>query len=182
MTDRGAHIIDLGQLGNDTDHTGPVELSGWGKAPETGIFDIFTDYRFEAKYANGVRLIGENSGTVDNRGVRFEGSDGWILIHVHGGRLEAQPKSLLHEIIGPNEIHLGRSIGHRENFIDAVRTRRQSIAPAEVGHRTASICHLLNIAMLTGRKIKWDPVKEQILNDPEAGRMLSRPMRSPWIL
>ena len=179
MTDRGAHIIDIGQLGNNTDDTGPIEISGSGKAPDKGIYDTFMEYDFECRYANGVRLIGGSSG---NRGLKFEGTDGWIFIHIHGGRLEAGPESLLRESIGPDEIHLGRSPEHHRNFLDSVKTRRQPIAPAEVGHRTAAICHLVNIAMLTGSKLKWDPDKEQIINNYDANRMLARPMRSPWRL
>ena len=179
MTDRGAHIIDLGQLGNGTDDTGPVEIFGEGRAPEVGLFDTFLEYQFECIYANGVRLIGESK---EPRGLKFEGTDGWIFIHIHGGHLEAEPSSLLQESIGPGEIHLGRSPGHHQDFLDAVKTRQQPMAPAEVGHRTATICHLVNIAMLTGRRLRWDPQREQIINDAEANRLLSRPMRGPWHL
>jgi len=179
MTDRGAHIIDIGQLGNNTDDTGPIDISGSGKAPDKGIYDTFMEYDFECRYANGVRLIGGSSG---NRGLKFEGTDGWIFIHIHGGRLEAKPESLLKEFIGPDEIHLGRSPEHHRNFLDSVKTCRQPVAPAEVGHRTATICHLVNIAMLTGSKLKWDPKNEQIVNNVDANRMLARPMRSPWHL
>lgn len=179
MTDRGAHIIDIGQLGNNTDDTSPIEISGSGKAPDKGIYDTFMEYNFECRYANGVRLIGGSSG---NRGLKFEGTDGWIFIHIHGGRLEAEPESLLKEFISPEEIHLGRSPEHHRNFLDCVKTRCQPVAPAEVGHRTATICHLVNIAMLTGSKLKWDPDTEQIVNNADANRMLARPMRSPWHL
>jgi hypothetical protein len=178
MTDRGAHIIDLGQLGNDTDDTGPIELSASGEAPTNGIFDVFFKYNFQCTYANGVKMIGSSD---IPRGLKFEGTDGWIFIHIHGGRLEASRQSLLEEPIGPNEVHLGRSPSHHRDFLDAVQTRRfETMATAEIGHRTATICHLLNIAMLTGKKLKWDPIKEQITNDNVANKMLARPMRSPW--
>jgi len=124
-------------------------------------------------------MIGANQ---EPRGLKFEGTDGWISIQLHGSKLEAQPASLLQETIGENEIHLGRSPGHHDNFLEAVRTRKPPVATAEIGHRTATICHLNNIAMLTGRKLKWDPIKEQILNDEEANSMLARPMRPPWHL
>lgn len=179
MTDRGAHIIDLAQLGNGTDHTGPVEIAGSGKAPDDGLYDTFMEYQFECRYANGVRLVGTSK---EPRGLKFEGTDGWVFIHIHGGRLEAEPKSLLQEVTGPDGIHLGRSPGHHQDFINAVKTHRQPMAPAEAGHRTATICHLVNIAMLTGRKLKWDPQKEQIIDDPGANRMLARPMRGGWHL
>ena len=179
MTDRGAHVIDLAQLGNKTDHTGPVELSATGSAAETGIYDAFMDFSFECKYANGVRMIGSNDSP---RGVKFEGTDGWVFIHIHEGNLEAEPASLLKEKLSPDEEHLGRSPGHHQNFIQAVKTRSETMAPVEVGHRTATICHLLNISMLTGEKLIWDPEKEQITNSSEANKMLKRPMRSPWVI
>lgn len=181
MTDRGAHIIDLAQLGAGTDATGPVEIEAQGTASPTSLYNAFFDYKFTNTYADGVVMIGENVGP---RGVKFEGSDGSIFIHVHGAALEAEPESLLllDEAIDPRKIHLGRSPGHHRNFLDSVKSRRQPVAPAEVGQRTATICHLNNIAMLTGRKLIWDPRKEQITNDSEANAMLMPTMRSPWSL
>ena len=179
MTDRGAHVLDLVQLGLGTDDTGPVEISGRGSQAPDGLFNTFVEYNFQCRYANGVQLIGQSAG---RRGIKFEGSDGWIFIHVHGGRLEAEPQSLLREKIGPNEISLGRNHGHHRNFLDAVRERVQPFATAEIGHRTASICHLVNIAMLLERKLKWDPDKEQVLGDSHANQMVAPSMREPWHL
>ena len=177
MTDRGAHIIDIAQLGNNTDDSGPVKISARGSAPRNGLFDTFDKYTFECEYANGVRMLG---GIDQPRGLKFEGTDGWVFIHIHGGRLEAEPASLLQEIIRPEEIHLGRSPGHHRNFLEAIKTRNLPMAPAEVGHRTATICHLLNIALQTERTLQWDPVTEHVVNDEAMDRMVARPMRSPW--
>jgi len=177
MTDRGAHIIDLAQLGNGADNTGPLTIEADGRASGSGLFNAFLDHHFECTYANGVRLIGAADGP---RGLKFEGSAGWIFIHIHGGRLAAEPAALLQEEIGPEEEHLGRSPGHHQNFIDAVKARRDPVAPVEVGHRTGAICHLVNIAMQTRSRLEWDPVTERITNNAEANRLLSRPMRSPW--
>ncbi len=179
MTDRGAHIIDLAQLGNGSDNTGPVSIEGQGWFPEDGLFNTAMSYSFAFEYANGVRLLGESKGT---RGIKFEGTDGWIFIHIHGGDLEAEPASLLKEVIGPNELHLGRSRGHHLDFIENVKTRGECKAPAEVGHHTATMCHIANVAMRLGRKLRWDPAKEQFINDDEANRMLIPSMRSPWHL
>lgn len=179
MTDRGAHILDIAQKGNQADDTGPVEFWGEGETPRDGLFNTFIKYKFSCTYANGVKIIGSSN---TPRGLKFIGTDGWIFIHIHGGRLEANPTSLLREVIEPGEIHLTRSPGHHQDFLNSIRTRLQPMAPAEVGHRTASICHLLNIAMLTGQKLVWDPVIEQITNDPAANRLLIHPMRSPWQL
>ncbi len=179
MTDRGAHILDIGQLGNHTDDTTPVEYQAKGVVPESDLYNTFFNYNFECRYANGVRLIGT---TAEPRGIRFEGSEGWIFIYIHGGNLEASSPALLKEIIRPEEIQLGRSPGHQRDFIQCVKSRREPMAPVEVGHHSATICHLLNIAMVTGRKLRWDPAGEKVLGDEVAQSMTSRPMRSPWRL
>ncbi|HXK58909.1 MAG TPA: Gfo/Idh/MocA family oxidoreductase [Acidobacteriota bacterium] len=179
MTDRGAHVIDLAQLGNGTDGTTPIEFDARGEAPRGDLFNAFFNYKFECKYANGVRMVGT---TETPRGIKFEGTDGWIFIHIHGGELEAEPQSLLRETVGPDEIQLGRSPGHHRDFLDAVLTRKKPFAPVEVGYHTAVICHLLNMSMLLGRKLKWDPDQGKVIGDPTAQGLLSRAMRSPWHL
>jgi predicted dehydrogenase len=179
MTDRGAHVIDIAQLGNGTDYTGPIEFDARGKRSETGLYDAFMDYKFENVFANGVRMIGEQK---PPRGLKFEGTDGWIFIHIHGGRLEASSDDLLKMETGKYEVKLGRSPGHHRDFIDAVKERREPVASAEIGHRTASLCHLNNIAMKVGRKLKWDPKREQFVNDAEANALLTPKMRAPWHL
>jgi predicted dehydrogenase len=181
ITDRGAHIIDLAQLGAGTDDTGPVEIVARGNRKKKSLYDAFWNYDFTCAYESGVKLVGTNK---PPRGLKFEGKDGWIFVHIHGGRLEASDPKILKETIGAKEIHLGRSPrGHHRNFIDCVKDRKKRlIAPAEVGHRTATICHLINIALLTGKKLKWDPKKEHILNDETAEKMLMPKMRAPWKL
>ncbi|MDA0660284.1 MAG: Gfo/Idh/MocA family oxidoreductase [Planctomycetota bacterium] len=179
MTDRGAHVIDIAQLGMNADDTGPVEIKAMGVVTPGSLYNTYWDYAFENVYANGVRVIGSSQGP---RGLKFEGSDGWIFIKIHGGALEAEPASLLKEIIGEKEVHLGRSPGHQRNFIDCVKSREQPVAHAEAGHRTASVCHINNIAMKLARPLKWDPVKEQFLNDAEANALIMPKLRSPWTL
>lgn len=178
MTDRGAHIIDLGQLGNGTDDTTPISVEGQGTFPREGLFNTAYAYNFSFEYANGVRLIGDER---TPRGIRFEGDAGWIFIHVHGGNLEAEPQSLLREVIGPDELHLGRSRGHHYDFIECVKSRGEPKAPVEVGHHSATMCHMANIAMLLGKKLRWDPVKEEF-DDAAANRMMKPSMRAPWVI
>ncbi|MHC4620711.1 MAG: hypothetical protein ACYTEQ_23435 [Planctomycetota bacterium] len=110
-------------------------------------------------------------------GARFEGTEGWVEI---GKRFRTYPESLKESVIGPDEIHLYRSDDHHRNFIDCIKTGREPVAPVEVGHRSATICHLGNIAMMLKRKLQWDPDDEGFVNDEEANRMLDRPRRAPW--
>jgi len=179
LTDWGAHIIDLAQWGNNTEHSGPVEVEGKGVFPKGGLYNTATDYNINYKYANGVELNVSSS----QPGIRFEGTEGWIDNLGWRAGLRANPKSLLDSKIGPDEIHLYTCPGgEQRNFLDCVKSRKPCYAPAEIGHRTITIAHIGNIAMMLGRKLKWNPETERFVNDPEADKMLSRPMREPWKL
>jgi predicted dehydrogenase len=179
MTDRGAHVIDLAQLGLGSDDTGPVEFDATGSDNQHGLYDAFMDYKFVNTYAGGVRMIGSTEGP---RGLKFEGAGGWIFIHIHGGKLEASEPALLTTKTETLKVHIGRSPGHYRNFLDSVKSRQRPFADAEIGHRTATICHLNNLGMKLGRKLKWDPEKEKVINDAEANLLLAPKMRAPWSL
>jgi predicted dehydrogenase len=180
MTDRGAHVIDIAQLGGGFDDTGPVEIEATGQRNEKSLYDTFWDYQFTNKYAGGVTMIGQSKGP---RGLRFEGDDGWIFVHIHGGMLEASdPKLLENRDTKDFKIQLGRSPGHQRNLLDAIKNGKDPVATAEIGHRTASVCHLTNIAMRLGRKLKWDPAKEEFADDSQANAMITPTMRAPWKL
>jgi predicted dehydrogenase len=176
MTNWGAHYLDIAQWGNQADNTGPVEISGRGEWPTTGLFTTAKSADIEYTYANGVKLLLKTGGG----STRFEGSEGWV--YVTRGKIDAEPKSLLTSKIGPDEIHLYESRDHKQNFLDCIRSRKEPIASAEIGHRSSTVCHLGNIAMLLGRKLKWDPARERFIGDSEANSMVARAMRSPWRL
>jgi len=179
LIDWGSHLLDTAQWGNNTEHTGPVEVDGKGVFPREGLYNTATEYHIEYKYANGVRLI-VSSGGID---IRFEGTEGWVGNKDWRGPLEASSESILNSVIGPDETHLYTcTAGEQRNFLDCVRTRKKPYFPVEIGHRCCTIAHLGNISMLLGRKLKWDPDKERFINNTEANRMLSRSMRSPWHL
>ena len=178
VTDHGAHYVDLGQWGLGTERSGPVEVEGKGDFPRQGLFNVATAYHIEWTYANGVRFTGDEKGR-DVVCVTFEGSEG--IVHI-GSRLETEPASLASSLIGPNELHLPDVNDHHGNFLECIRTRRTPLAPIEEAHRSATICHIGNIAMKLGRKLRWDPTKERFIGDTEANEMLSRPQRSPWTL
>src|SRR5690606_2696331 len=127
MTDRGAHVIDLVGLAADTDATGPIEFEAQGE-PASGMYDAFFNFSFTNKYANGITMVGSADGP---RGVRFEGDDGWIFIHIHGGKLEASRPDLIDPASAKdNKLSLGRTPGHHRNFIDAILGTSE---PFEIG-------------------------------------------------
>jgi predicted dehydrogenase len=175
----GVHHVDIAQWGHGTDDTGPVEIEGTGVFPADGLADCATSWKVSHKYADGVTMV-----YMDNeqhkQGVTFQGSDGWV--HVNRSGIWAEPESLLTSVIGQDEIHLTESKGHQRNFLDAVKTRAKTICPVDVAVRTDTICHLTDICTRLGRKLRWDPAKEDFIDDVEASRMLKRPMRSPWRL
>lgn len=176
------HHGDIAHWGMGWDETGPVEIAGSGQYPNEGIWDAATTYHFVAKYRNGTEMHVANGGNQNIRsGTKWIGENGnWVW--VDRGGLEANPSSLLQEKIGPNEIQLLRSPGHHRNFLDCVKSRRTTITPAETAHRSASIGHLGQIAMLTGRKLRWNPDTEEFLGDAGATRLLGKAQRAPWHL
>jgi predicted dehydrogenase len=180
LIDRGAHVGDLAQWGSGNMFTGPVEIEGKGEFPTDGLFDTAIGYDIHGRYANGVELHITDQ---QPRGVKFEGDQGWVFIHIHGGHLEASPASLLKVQLPATAVRLyDNTNDHNKNFLDCVRTRNAPIAPAEAGHRTSSLCHLANIALVLGRKLRWNPDTERFIGDPQADAMIARPMRAPWTL
>ena len=179
VTDWGGHHPDCAMWGMGTEETGPKEiLNAKGVFPEDPLWNTATEFYFEAVFANGVKMIVSNK---EKGGVTWEGSEGKVW--ANRGQHDANPKKILDSKIGEKEIHLYKSDDHYRNFIDCVISRKPTAAPAEVAHRSITICHLGNIAMRLGRKkLRWDPVEEQILGDDEATKMLSRPYRAPWKL
>lgn len=179
ITGWGAHHNDIAQWGMGTEYTGPVEIEGQAEYPKDGLWDVHGDFRIEYTYANGVKVICADN-VKNKQGVLFEGTEGWV--YVMRGKIDAQPKSLLTSKIGTDEIQLYKSNNHKGNLLDCIKSRAETIAPAEIAHRSCTVCLLGEIAMRLGRKLKWNPETEQFVNDDVANKMLWRPMRSPWQL
>ncbi len=176
LTDWGGHHPDIAQWGMDTQLTGPVKIQNATSSCDLHpVWNTATDYYFESIYANGLKLIISNK---EESGVTFEGTEGsvWANRREHS----ASDPALLESVIGPDEIQLYKSDNHYRNFIDCVISREDPIAPVEVAHRSITIAHLGNIAMMLKKDLDWDPENEKITNDDFANKMLSRPMRSPW--
>ena len=182
LTDWAGHHIDIAHWGMNTELSAPIEVfdarADYPKA-EDGLFDTPPSYRFVCKYKEGFTMVVSDTRQHPiGRGVLFEGSEGWIFVSRSG--MKANPESLLKSKIGPNEIHLYESNDHRQNFLDCVRTRKKTVAPVDVAHHSIMVAHIGAIAMKLGRNLRWDNKKERFIDDPEANRLLSRPMRSPW--
>lgn len=180
MSDRGAHVIDIAQLGGDFDSTGPVSIEARGWDAPHGQYDTPMSFEFENTYANGVKMVGGT--TTSPRGVRFEGDDGWIFLRIHEGTLEASDPKLLKLDPEAFKVKLGRAQSHWQNFIDAVKRGVKPFADEEAGHRSCAACLVNMMAMRLKRKLEWDPVAEKFKGDDEANRLMTPPMRAPWSL
>ena len=126
-------------------------------------------------------------------GIKFEGSDGWLMFRGWRGVPSASDPAILEATV-PEEkrLHRPKTIvardksdrlggGEHLDFTDCIKNNKQTYAPAEIGHRTISISHMGNIAMLLGKRLKWDPATEQF-DDAEANKMLTREQREPWTI
>lgn len=181
LTDWGGHHIDIAHWGLGFDTTGPVAVEGRGKYPESGIYDVAYDYDFTCTYVNGITLrVANRSNLPHGQGVCWYGDDGWLF--VSRSQLLASNPAILREKIGPDEIQLYQSRDHHQNFIDCVKTRRPTVTPAEIAHRSISVAFLGEIAMLTESKLKWDPERERFVGNDDANRYLMRSYRTPWQL
>jgi predicted dehydrogenase len=192
ITGWGAHHIDIAHWAMDTELTGPIEVSGTAEFPTSGLWNVHGIFRTEALYANGVKMIVSNE--IPN-GVRFEGTDGWIFVtrgnysvtasdpgtkDKNSKVLDASDPKILTSEIGQNEIHLYESPEQHGNWLESIKSRKQTVAPVEVAHRSCSACLVHHVAMKLKRKVYWDPAAERFKNDEQANAMLSRPMRAPY--
>ena len=192
MTDWGAHHLDIALWGTGFERSGPVSIEGKPLVEMIpGGLTAASEYEVKYVYPNGVTQTCRstaanawNGRVVDPKGqqhgVKFEGDGGWIF--VTRGKIEASDPALLTSPLSSSATRLTVSDNHMRNFFDSVRSRQQPICDAEIGHRSVSVCHLGVIAMRLGRKLQWDPAKEQFVSDADANRWLSREMRKPWTL
>ena len=191
ITGWGQHQFDLANWAMDTEYTGPLSVEAVAIFPKSGLWDVHGDFMVKMEYANDITVYANSETPVV---IRYEGTEGWIAVYrgnysvtdsdpvssKNRQVLDASDPSILTSEIGPDGIHLYKSDNHHANWLECIRTGRQPITPVEVGHRACSVCLLSHIAMKLGRKLYWDPVKEQFRNDREANSMLERPQRKPY--
>jgi len=169
----GAHPLDIAHWGYP--HI-PVEYEGTGVIPTEGLFDTIVHWDVRGRYAGGVEFTLKPGGDKTT----FVGTEGWVA--PSRGGISAEPESLLKVKIKPTEVHLLQENHHYQNFLSAVLSRKTPASDIDSAVQSDFISHLSDIAIRTGRKIKWDPKTEQIVGDEQASRMLSRALRSPWRL
>ena len=186
MTDWGVHHTDIAMWALGLENTGPVEIEGVGKFDtRKNYYNVATNFHCTMTFANGSTIVLKSGGS----GVLIEGEKGRIL--VNRGRITGKPiieinknpalkKRLDEDVV---KLYKGKKPGsHMRNFFECVKSRELPISDVFTHHRSVSACHLCNIAMLLKRRLKWDPKKEDFIDDTEATAMLSRPQRKGYTL
>ena len=184
LTDWAGHHIDIANWGMGTEYTAPVSIEGKAEFPpaKDGLFNAPPRYRFECEYKEGFKMVvADSQQTPMGMGTQFIGEKGWIYVR-RGGIIDANPKSILSSEIETNEIQLYKSDHHIQNFLDCVRSREDTVTPVEAAHHAIMVAHLGMIAMRLGHRVNFNPETEKFINDANADRLLSRPMRTPWHL
>jgi len=171
----GAHPLDIAHWGYP--HI-PVEYEGTGVIPTEGLFDTVVDWDVRGRYANGAEFTLKHGSDLTT----FVGTEGWIAAGRGRHTLAAEPASLLNVKIKPEEIHLLQDNDHYANFIRSVLARKDPVSNIDSAAQSDFMSHLGDICIRTGRKIRWDPVRETIIGDETAARMMHRSMREPWTL
>lgn len=167
----GAHPLDIAHWGYP--HI-PVEYEGTGRIPTEGLFDTVVDWDVRGHYASGVEFTLKTGSDKTT----FVGTKGWVA--VSRGGISAEPASLLDIKIKPDEIHLLQDDHHYRDFLDCVLTRRTPVSDIDSAVQSDFMSHLGDIAIRTGRRIRWDPQRETIVGDDAAVRMMRRALRAPW--
>jgi predicted dehydrogenase len=190
LTDWGAHHNDIARWALGLD--GPSEIEAQTLVePIPGGYTAISEYEITLTYANGVRQVIRTTrddsifGGVINRegqrhGVKFIGTEGWVW--VTRGDIQASNDDLLTTPLPDDALRLEVSGDHMRNFFDCVRSRKDPICHVEIGHRSASLCHLGVIALRLGRKLRWNPDTERFVGDgaSEANGWVAREMRQPY--
>jgi predicted dehydrogenase len=193
MTDWGAHHNDIAMWGLGLDHSGPTSIEAKPRAQMIpGGYTAYGAYEVHYTYANGVtqttqstnlngwdgRQVKKPEAGEFGHGVKFIGADGWIF--VTRGQLEASDSELITTPLDSSAKRLYVSGDHMKNFFDCIRSRKETICPAEIGHRSVSVCHLGVIALRSDKKLNWNPEKEEFVGDNEANKWLAREQRKPY--
>jgi predicted dehydrogenase len=190
MTDWGAHHMDIGYWAIGL--PAPVHIESKSLAtPIPGGYTTVSEYEVKFTYSNGV-VFNVRTTTDDNlfggvtkpggqrNGIRFEGDDGWIW--VNRDEIKSTEREVISQPLPDDAERLYFSNDHRKSFFECIRTRRDPICDVEVGHRSASVCHLGAISLRTGEKLQWDPEKEMFTGEhaAEANSYVSREMHKPY--
>ena len=179
ITDNGTHMIGVVSWAMGTDETGPVAIEATGKEDPESMYDVPVEFSVRYEFENPPFVMTWEQPGDGGLNMQFIGPqatvDGFFRPTLVKGEADLSPTT-------SGELHLYESNDHFGNWLECVASRKRPVYDVEIGHRVTSWSHLGNIAWLTGRKLRWDPVKQCFPDDAEANRLLQRPYREPWRL
>jgi predicted dehydrogenase len=190
ITGHGAHYFDIANWGMNMEASGPEKAEGRAEFPTNKIWNVHGSYDIEFAYPGDIKM------TVSDKlqtGVRFIGDEGWIFVHAgnsavtttdpQGRKSKLQPLDASDpKLLAPErvKVELYRSANQHANWLECVRSRKQPVAPAAVGHRANTACNVGWIAMKLGRPLRWDARAQKFIGNDAANALLSRPQRAPY--
>jgi len=182
QTNFGAHHLDIAQWGLGMDESGPESVEGTAVFEPNGWYETPDTTEIHYTYADGVvvHCRQKPNTTGKTQGTEFIGDKGSLFVY-RGGIVASSPE-LLSGIELPKSTPSQANFAHVQNFFDCVKSRGTPAADIRIGHRSATVCHLGNIAVRTGKKIQWDPTTETIVGDAEAAKWLTKEYRKPYSL
>ncbi|HWX22887.1 MAG TPA: Gfo/Idh/MocA family oxidoreductase [Candidatus Binatia bacterium] len=200
MTNWGAHHLDIAQWALGMDESGPLEIAARGEFDPEKRFEVPARFAITYQYAGDVmlecrspdarvtNLLPEKKdeamkileGKDQFTGCIFEGEKG--LLYVNRGTVRAWPEEIFEQPLKENDVRLYASKEHHENWLECIKSRKLPICDVAIGHRSATVCHLGNIAIRSGKALKWNPVQEEFVGDADCAKWLNRPYRAPWSL
>ena len=188
------HHNDIGHWGLSSpkygvgpdDQIGPLEVSATAEfPPKDAVWNTAGKYRIECKYPNNIEVVIAGGYGDIRSGTKWIGEYGWVWVD-RGGFDASKPewKKDVREREKKQdlEVLLYDSPGHQREFVDSIKSRKRTLTPVEIAHRSQTPGHLGYIASVVGRTLKWDAAKQEILGDADASKLLSKAMRPPWQL
>lgn len=173
ITNWGTHLNNGAMWATDLERAGPVEIDGTGVYPGPESFwNVLLSFSINYKFADGLEWVYRT----EKPYFLIEGDEGWIRAGF--SQFDAHPKSLLTVKLKDDDRHF-RFKSEKQDFIDSVRSRQETLEPPEVGHRVTSLGLLGHISIRLGQKLQWDPRKETFQGNDAADQYLDKPIRQP---
>jgi predicted dehydrogenase len=190
IRDRGAHVFSVIRWCLDADNQHPVTIEATGTPPPMGLWDCPPTMKVVYTFKNpDWQIIWEQPGDKRGRedfGIVFYGDKDFLIVSRDGTQVDPMKKA--HEFqVPPGGVqvplitkYVDYNVNHKEDWLRAILAGRPPLMDIELAHRAGSLCILGNLSYLLGRKLEWDGAREQVVGDPQANRLLSRPHRYPY--
>jgi len=172
----GAHTFAQCQVGIGAGDTSGIEYKYVKNKTGDGMV---------VRFANGIKMVLQLGGWRGSCGVKYEGTEGWVSAADGYSKPDVSSPAMMDDfkkLVRDYQARTQRPMSHVRDLLDCIKSRRQPVANPVVMHRSMTTVHAANICMWLKRDLRYDPVKEEFINDPEANRLRSRAMREPWII